>query len=606
MINWVHPAFIFIIGALVLPFLKSESRKLHIAHEIYVLVVPFIGFANLLLMKEGTNWSFDFFEHQIVMVRVDKLSLLFGYIFVALLFLGNLFSLHIKRVLLHPVSFLYAGATLGVVFAGDFISLYFFWEAMAIASTFMIWTSKRESSRKAGFRFIIIHLSGGLCLLVGFLIHYSHTGSIAFNPIKEGGVAFYLVLTAFLINAAVPPFSAWLSDAYPESTPTGTVFLSGFTTKSSVYVLARMYPETELLVWMGAAMAIYGVVYAVLENNIRRLLAYHVISQVGYMVAGIGIGTTMAINGVCAHAFSHILYKALLFMGMGAIVRVTGTNKLTELGGLYKYLPLTFYLYMIGGLSISAFPLFNGFISKSMVVTAAAEDHRFTIWILLTLTSCGTFLSVGLKLPYFIFFNKDSRQKPVQPLLNMKLAMGLTAFLCVFFGVCPGFLYNILPHTVDYHPYSISHIVGSLQMLMFTALAFFLLLKKAKPKETITLDTDWIYRKGGKGVIWLADNVLFHVANTIKQFIYFSIPKTLELLSKDPINTVKIAYYTVQLPFCDESMKVAKKKEIEKTRGLYNYEPVNERPIGSPAISVLVFLFACLLIFFFSRKNLVS
>ena len=606
MINWVHPAFIFILGALVLPFLQSKSRKLRLAHEIYVLVIPFIGFANLLLMEEGTNWSFDFFRHQVVIIRVDKLSLLFGYVFVALLFLGNLYSLHIKRILMHPISFVYAGATLGVVFAGDFISLYFFWEAMAIASTFMIWTSKRESSRSAGFRFISIHLFGGLCLLVGFLIHYSNTGSIAFHSIEEGGIAFYLILVAFLINAAVPPFSAWLPDSYPESTPTGTVFLSGFTTKSAIYVLVRMYPETELLIWMGIVMTFYGVVFATLENNIRRLLAYHVINQVGYMVTGIGIGTSMAINGVCALAFSNILYKALLFMCAGAIVRVTGTNKLTELGGLYKFMPVTFYLYMLGAVSISAFPLFNGFISKSIVVSAAAEDHRFIIWALLTLASCGTFLSVGLKLPYFAFFGKDCGKKPKEPLLNMIIAMGITAFLCFLFGVYPDLLYNLLPYQFDYQPYTASHIVGALQFLMFTALAFFLLLKKAKVKNTLTLDTDWTYRMGGKGVIWLADNVLFHITTSIKTFIYYSFPETLIKLSKDPKNALKEVCYVAQWPFCNENTRMAMRTEIDKSRELHNYEPIKITAVGGIALIILIFLSAYLLVYFLNNKDIVS
>ena len=606
MINWVHPAFIFILGALVLPFLQSKSRKLKIVHEIYVLVVPFIGFANLLLMKEGTYCTFEFFQHQIVLVRVDKLSLLFGYVFVTLLFLGNLYSLHLKRILMHPISFVYAGATLGVVFAGDFISLYFFWEAMAIASTFMIWNSKRESSRSAGFRFIAIHLFGGLCLLVGFLIHYSNTGSIAFHSIEEGGIAFYLILIAFLINAAVPPFSAWLSDAYPESTPTGTVFLSGFTTKSSVYILARIYPETELLVWFGVAMAIYGVVYAVLENNIRRLLAYSVISQVGYMIAAIGLGSAMAINGVCAHAFSHILYKALLFMCAGVVVRVTGKNKLTELGGLYKYLPVTFYLYMIGGLSISAFPLLNGFISKSMIVTAAADDHRFTIWILLTFASCGTFIHTGLKMPYFIFFGKDSGLRPEKPLFNMTIAMGVTAFICVVFGVYPKLLYDILPYQVDFKPYTVSHIMGSLQMLCFTALAFFLLLKKAESKQTITLDTDWTYRMGGKGVIWLADNVLFHITTSIKTFIYYSFPETLIKLSKDPKNALKEVCYVAQWPFCNENTRMAMRTEIDKSRERHQYEPIKINPVGDFAITILFFLFSFILTYLLHNTGIIE
>lgn len=605
MINWVHPAFILILGALVLPFLRSSSSKGKIAHEIYVLLIPFLGFASLFLMKDGNYLSCEFFGHHIVLARVDKLSLFFGYIFVAHLFLGNLYSLHIKRMLLHPVSFLYAGATLGVVFAGDFITLYFFWEAMAIASTFMIWNSKRESSKKAGFRFISIHLFGGLCLLVGFIIHYKSTGSIEFNPITEGGVSFYLILTAFLINAAVPPFSAWLPDAYPESTPTGTVFLSGFTTKSAVYVLARMFPGTELLVWMGVAMVIYGVVYAVLENNIRRLLAYHVISQVGYLVTGVGIGTTMAINGVCAHTFSNILYKSLLFMGAGVIVRATGKNKLTELGGLYKYLPMTFYLYMIGGFAISAFPLFNGFISKSMIITAAAEEHRFVIWILLIFASCGTFLSVGLKLPYFTFCGKDSGLIPKKPLLNMTIAMGITAFLCILFGVYPKLLYDYLPHHLDYKPYTISHIIGSLQLLCFTALAFFLMLKKAKPKLALNLDTDWTYRVGGKCVIWVADNVLYNVVYTIKTFVYIVVPETLIQLSKDPRNALKTAIFFISLPFYDENMKIVKKRGLNKSREFSTMDPIKVKPVGYFAMVILIFLFVYLIIYFLNDRGII-
>ncbi len=603
MIDWVHPAFIFILSGIAMPFLHKQSHKLHLAYEIYVVAIPLIGFANLLLMEVGTSWSFNFFQHQIVLVRVDKLSLFFGYAFVALLLLGNIYSLHIKRQLLHPVAFLYAGATLGVVFAGDFISLYFFWEAMAVASLFMIWNSKRESARKAGFRFITIHLFGGLCLLVGFIIHYSNTGSIEFSPIKETGVAFYLVLTAFFINAAVPPLNAWLSDAYPESTPTGTVFLSGFTTKSAVYVLARMYPGVELLVWVGVAMAIYGVVYAILENNYRRLLAYHVICQVGYMIAGIGIGTSLAINGACALAFSNILYKALLFMGAGAVVRVTGSNKLTELGGLYKYLPITFYLYMIGGFAISAVPLLNGFTTKSMVVTAAAEDHRFIIWILLNVVSCGTFLSVGLKLPYFMFFGKDSGLRPKEPLLNMLIAMGLTSLLCVIFGVYPKLLYALLPNPVNYHPYSVSHIIASLQLLLFTALAFFLLIKKAKTKATITLDTDWLYRMGGRGVIWIADNAIYHVFTAVKTFVYVYMPEAVVQLSKDPKNALRGALLAIQSPFYNESVRLKKMKELERSKITFKYAPIKITPAGSFAIMILISLFAYLLIYFLNKKG---
>ncbi len=597
---WFHPAFIFILGSIVVPFLHGNSERLRKILKVYVLVLPSIAFASLLLLPKGTYWSFELFGHQMVLGRVDKLSLVFAYVFVMLHFIGMLFSLHTRWRWEHFAAFLYAGATLGLVFAGDFMTLYFFWELMAVSSTVIIWGGRNSRSWQAGIRFIAVHLFSGLCLLVGFIFHYYTTGSLEFVPFTESSLAFYLVLMAALVNAAVPPFSAWLSDAYPESTPTGTVFLSGFTSKSAVYVLARAFPGTELLVWMGVAMAIYGVVYAVLENDIRRLLAYHIISQVGYMVAGVGIGTELAINGLCAHAFSHIMYKALLFMGAGAVIQMAGKRKLTELGGIYKYMPLTFFLYMVGGFSISAFPLFNGFISKSMVVAAAAEDHRFAIWAMLTFASCGTFLHTGLKLPYFIFFGKDSGLRPKEPPINMLIAMGMTAFLCIFFGVCPTLLYGLLPYHVDYKPYTSSHVVGSLQMLMFTALMFFLLIKKAESKQTITLDTDWIYRKAIGLLFWVIDTKLFYLVDAVKQAFFTHIPAFLVWFGENPSAALRIAGNILILPFVGagkEDVKKTLKYQLEGYPGLV----VKPLPVGYTVIIVGFLLLAILVIYIFAK-----
>ena len=322
------------------------------------------------------------------------------------------------------------------------------------------------------------------------------------------GMAWALILVAFLLNAAVPPLGAWLPDAYPEATVTGAVFMTAFTTKSSVYVLIRGFAGTELLVWLGAAMAVYGVVYAVLENDARRLLAYHIISQVGYMVCGVGIGTALAINGASAHAFAHILYKALLFMGAGAVLQMTGLRKLSEMGGLYKTMPVTLGLYMIGAFAISAVPLFSGFVSKSMVVSAAGEEHLTAAFLLLTLASAGTFLHTGLKLPYYMFFGKDSGVRAQEPPRNMLVAMGLAAVACVLIGVFPGLLYQHLPNAVVYVPYTLEHVTSTLGMLGFTALGFFLLLKQLDPERTISLDTDWFYRRGSAGFLGLVQSPL--------------------------------------------------------------------------------------------------
>jgi multicomponent Na+:H+ antiporter subunit D len=332
-----------------------------------------------------------------------------------------------------------------------------------------------------------------------------------------GSAASTLILVAFLLNAAVPPFGAWLPDAYPEATATGAVFLTAFTTKSAVYALIRGFAGTEMLVWWGAAMAVYGVVYAVLENDARRLLAYHIISQVGYMVCGVGIGTELALNGASAHAFAHILYKAVLFMGAGAVLHVTGLRKLSEMGGLYKSMPLTLALYMVGAFAISAVPLFSGFVSKAMVVSAAGESQRAGIFLMLTLASAGTFLHTGLKLPYYMFFGKDRGVRAHEPPTNMLVAMGLAAAACVLIGVFPSLLYTHLPFAVDYHPYTPRHVVATLGLLGFTAAGFFWLLKHLDPEPTISLDTDWFYRRGLSATLPPVEGALVRLEGLVGQ-----------------------------------------------------------------------------------------
>lgn len=509
MIEWIHPGLILIFGSILIPFLKGRVRSA------YLLLLPVLAFVAVVSMSHGVHGAVHFMDYTLVFGRVDKLSLVFGYIFTIMAFIGVIYGLHVKKSGESVAAFLYVGSSLGVVFAGDLLTVFIFWEIMAFSSVFLIWFEDGKAARAAGFRYILVHIFGGVTLLGGIVVYYVETGSLQFNAIDNIGWGFYLILVGFIINAAVPPFQAWLKNAYPAATITGAVFLCAFTTKTAVYVLMRGFPGTELLVVMGVIMALYGVGYAVLENDMRRLLAYHIISQVGFMVAGIGMGTHLSLNGTASHAFAHILYKGLLFMGTGAIIHMTGKRKLTELGGLYKTMPITLILYMIGAFSISAFPLFSGFVSKSMIISAAAEEHRAYTALLLTLASSGTFLSLGLKLPYFAFFGKDSGIKAADPPLNMLLGMGAAAFLCVFIGVYPNVLYQLLPYNTHYVPYTGEHVVASLQILLFTGLAFFMLLKVVKPKAKISLDTDWLYRKGAIGFLWLAKRPIVAVDNFV-------------------------------------------------------------------------------------------
>jgi multicomponent Na+:H+ antiporter subunit D len=354
------------------------------------------------------------------------------------------------------------------------------------------------------------------------MLHYKATGSMAFAAfdVKHASVATYLIMIGFILNAAVPPLHAWLPDAYGEATFNGSVFLCAFTTKTAVYALCRGFAGMEILVALGVVMALYGVVYAVLENDCRRLLAYHIVSQVGYMVAGVGLGTELAINGACAHAFAHILYKGLLFMGCGSVLYMTGKSKFTELGGLYAKMPWTFLFTLVGGLSISAFPLFSGFVSKSMIVQAGFEDHKLWAAFLLMLASAGTFLHTGLKVPYFIWFGKNHCSKETwgratEPPWNMLAAMAITSFLCIFIGCYTPYLYRMLPFPVHYEPYTSYHVSETLQVLLFTALGFFLLIKKLEPEAKISLDLDWPYRKGGQAFLWLSRRPIQAVDNFV-------------------------------------------------------------------------------------------
>ena len=496
-----------------------------------MLAVALLAFFAVVVMPYGTYGVYEFLNWKLTFGEVDKLSKVFAYIFTIMGVIGVIYSIHVKNDGEHFAAFYYVGGSLGVTFAGDFLTLFLFWEMMAFSSVFLVWFRKSPASIDSGFRYLLWHVAGGLILLAGIIIQYSASGDLSVQYVPFHGwwptdlqsLASFLIVIGFIVNAAVPPFGAWLPDAYPAATVTGAVFMSAFTTKTAVYALIRVCAGSEMLIILGVVMAIYGVVYAVLENDARRLLAYHIISQVGYMVAGVGLGTPLAINGVVAHAFCHILYKSLLFMGTGSVLHVTGISKLTELGGLYKTMPRTMIYTVIGGLSISAFPLFSGFVSKSMTVTAFGEAHLTWAFMALMLASAGTFLHTGLKVPYFIWFGKDQGIKAKEPPWNMEFAMIIGSLFCIGLGVFYKPLYALLPYSVHFEPYTAYHTWETLQILLFTQLGFFLLLKKLWCKNTISLDTDWFPRKSAKAFMWFINKPMasleYNVIGEIYEFI---------------------------------------------------------------------------------------
>ena len=489
------PALPLLAGAIVLPLLPRRARPwVFLAATALALVLAWTA-------PDGTHGVLRSAGLELVLFRVDALSRVFGVIFAFIALAGGIYAFHVREAVQPAAALFYAGGSLGVVFAGDFYTLLVFWEIMAVASAVLVWAARTPESTKAGWRYLMVHLFGGVLLFAGILMHAAGTGGTAVAAFAPGGAsaAAWLILCGVAVNAAVPPLHAWLPDAYPRSTVTGSVFLSAFTTKVAVYVLLRVFPGWEILLGLGVLMAIYGVVYAMLADDIRTILSYHIISQVGYMLAGAGIGTALAVNGAAAHAYNNLLYKTLLFMGAGAVIQATGKKKLSELGGLARAMPWTVGLYIVGGLSISGAPLFNGFISKSMVIAAAGEAHHDWAVLLLLLASVGTFLSVGLKLPYFAWFGGGKEAAaPASPVpRNMTLAMALTAVLCIAHGVVPPLLYRFLPHPVDFEAYSASHVIEVVEILAFSFAAFWLLRNFLRPKAGVLLDTDWVYRRPG-------------------------------------------------------------------------------------------------------------
>jgi multicomponent Na+:H+ antiporter subunit D len=597
MIDLFPPSLIFIIGAFLVPFFRGYARSA------YMLLLPFVVFASLLGFPEGTFWTVNFLGYQLVLIRIDRLSLAFGYIFTLISLIATLYALRVRDDGQHIAAFLCAGGALGVVFAGDLLSLFVFWELMAVTAAYLVWTGRTEASAAAGMRYLLVHILGGFFLLAGTIITVFETGSVEFGYIGLRGLASWLIFIGFGINCAFPVMHAWLPDAYPEASFSGSVFLSAFTTKTAVYVLARSFPGTEILIWIGAVMTVFPIFFAVIENNLRRVLSYSLINQVGFMVVGVGIGTTLSLNGTVAHACAHILYKALLFMSVGAVLHQTGKINATDLGGLYKTMPLTAVFCLIGAASISGFPLTSGFVTKSMIVSASGMEGLSVIWFALLFASAGVFHHSGIKIPFFAFFSHDSGIRTEEPPLNMLIAMGITAFLCIFIGLFPETLYSILPFPVDYKPYSGAHVIDMLQLLFFSALAFTLLMRSGLyPAEmrAINLDADWSYRMGARAFMWFISNPMVWLSAKINRIVFDIIPSSLIWASGNPYSVLKIASHTLLLHFSGQEKRAVMERRIREAIDLYPGRIRAYAPVGLAVMLMTVLLLVYVLVYYLS------
>ena len=504
-----HPATALILGGLAAAVLRGRFASMAL------VLAPILGFWHIYTLELGSASNLALFGYDIIGVAVDQQAKLFGYLFHLAALVAGIYSFHLRDPWQISMALLYAATAVGVAFAGDMLSLFLWWEGLAITSVFQIWGRKTKQAEESGFRYLFFHVSSGLLLLAGILLRYHGEGASAFSlepltqALEAGDFGAWLILLAIGIKAAFPGLHVWLKDGYAEATPTGPVWLCAFTTKCAVCMLARLFPGAEILIAIGGVMAMFPIFYAVIENDLRRVLCYSKINQIGFMVVGIGIGTPLAIDGAIAHAYTHVLYKGLLFMSMGAVLYRTGEIRGSHLGGLYKSMPWTTGFCIVGAASISAFPLFSGFVSKSIIITETARNGHVFIWMCLLFASAGVFHHAGIKIPFFAFFAHDSGLRPKEAPINMLIAMGISSFMCIFLGCNPQWLYDMLPNgAAGYHPYDATHVITQLEILLFSALAFTLLNLWGKyPPElpSVNLDIDWVYRKAGRKFLFAMD-----------------------------------------------------------------------------------------------------
>ena len=504
-----HPATALILGGLAAAVLRGRFASMAL------VLAPILGFWHIYTLELGSTSNLALFGYDIIGVAVDQQAKLFGYLFHLAALVAGIYSFHLRDPWQISMALLYAATAVGVAFAGDMLSLFLWWEGLAITSVFQIWGRNTKQAEESGFRYLFFHVSSGLLLLAGILLRYHGEGASAFSlepltqALEAGDFGAWLILLAIGVKAAFPGLHVWLKDGYAEATPTGPVWLCAFTTKCAVCMLARLFPGAEILIAIGGVMAMFPIFYAVIENDLRRVLCYSKINQIGFMVVGIGIGTPLAIDGAIAHAYTHVLYKGLLFMSMGAVLYRTGEIRGSHLGGLYKSMPWTTGFCIVGAASISAFPLFSGFVSKSIIITETARNGHVFIWMCLLFASAGVFHHAGIKIPFFAFFAHDSGLRPKEAPINMLIAMGISSFMCIFLGCNPQWLYDMLPNgAAGYHPYDATHVITQLEILLFSALAFTLLNLWGKyPPElpSVNLDIDWVYRKAGRKFLFGMD-----------------------------------------------------------------------------------------------------
>ena len=523
----LHPGLILIVTGMIAFVLPQTARR------IAALAGPVLALWAVWMLQPDAVMEFDFAGGMTMeLLHVDMLAKAFGLIFCIIAVIAGIYSFDAENRGEKAAALIYAGSSIGVVFAGDWISLICFWEVMAVASWYLVWAGGTWKAKRASYRYLVMHFFGGNLLLAGAVVLCADGNFDLQLLTGQTGAGYWLVLIGVAVNAAIPPLHTWVADAYPESTPAGAVYMGSFTTKVAIYALIRFFAGTEWLVIAGGLMAVFGACMALIENDLRKLLSYHIVSQLGMMVAGLATGLAAGIDGAALHAAFNILYKGVLLMAAGAVIVATGKRKISELGGLYQKMPVTSICFLIASLSIAGMPFLNGFVSKGLIMEAL-HDYTLGYWLVM-LAGIGTWLSITMKINYFVFLGKSDHDVVCKPVpVYMNIAMVIGAALCIITGLLPDLGYSLMPNQTVGHPFTADHILEYIGLFIGATIPFAVLIQKMAPHDELSLDFDWIYRKAVPFILFELSKDI-HQAFAAGERIVNGWTEVVKLLLNDP------------------------------------------------------------------------
>lgn len=568
--NNLHSGLILIVAGLLLLVLPKKTWKWAAA------LGPVLSLVAAMGLNESSHLEYQFTAKiSLALLHVDNLSWIFVVVLCIITVIAGVYSFDTKTKLEKAASLIYAGGSIAVVLAGDWITLIAFWELTAVVSTYLVWAGRTNTATRASYRYLAIHFFGGNLLLAGALC-LCLDGNFDVGLLTDAsGYGYWFMLIGIGVNAALPPLHTWVADAYPESTNEGIIYLGSYTTKVAIYALIRVFAGTEILIYLGAFLAVYAVCMALLENDLKRLLSYHIVSQLGMMVAALGTGTDVGIDGATMHALFNILYKGVLLMVAGAVVHATGMRKISELGGLWKKMPLVSLCFLIASLAIAGMPGLNGFVSKGLIMQSlVGEEFIIAYWMVL-LAGIGTWLSITMKINYYVFFGKTTEHVSCSPVpIQMKIALISGTVLCIITGIFPQLSYQFMPNQTIGHPFTIEHVMEYLGLFVGATIAFGIFIKKMEPHNGLSIDFDWFYRKPMVIILMWLSSIVFRFFNRFDR-TYKTFYDRIRLMLNNPGKVFS-------------RIAVIKEEEVDG-------EIEEERPVGEFMQTFIIF---CIIAFF--------